>query len=194
MATLAHHIAQAGFRCVVFDAGGHGASAPEKIGFFTFMNDTRDLVAHLDAPIFAMIGHSAGALGMMRALSLYNVQASRYCVISAPLFPYVPLESMRATGASQEALDYVKAVLSDQFQMSWSSLTSGESFKGDGSAPLLAVYDTTDKKVRHTDADQIAALWPHSDIVKTSGYGHNKILQAEETLEAVTQFLTDRKE
>ena len=62
MAALAREIASHGFRAVFFDAGGHGASRVEKIGFFTFIHDTRDSLAHLGAPVFAMAGHSAGGL------------------------------------------------------------------------------------------------------------------------------------
>lgn len=122
MAALAPKIASQGFRAVFFDAGGHGASRIEKIGFFTFINDTRDILAYLAAPVFAMVGHSAGGLAMMRARALHGVAAQRYIVISAPLYPYVPLESMRGNGASLEALDHVKAMLAGQFQTSWSAL------------------------------------------------------------------------
>ncbi|MBV1885713.1 MAG: lysophospholipase [Parvibaculaceae bacterium] len=190
MATLARHLAAKGFQCMFFDAGGHGESQPEKIGFSTFIRDTRDFFAHIRMPVYALIGHSAGALAMMRARELYGVSAEKYGVISAPLFPYVPLESMRATGAPEEALDYMKAVLSDQFEMSWSALTGGESFAAEADKSLLAVYDTEDPMVRHTDAERVADLWSNATVVKTAGYGHNRILQAEETLAAVADFVS----
>src|SRR5271154_7012367 len=47
MAMLARETAKLGFRAVFFDAGGHGASDAEKIGFATFINDTRDITRHL---------------------------------------------------------------------------------------------------------------------------------------------------
>lgn len=189
MAKLAKEISTKGFQCVFFDAGGHGTSSEEKIGFHTFMNDTRDLAKHLDSQIHTLVGHSAGALAMMRARSIFNISAGRYCVISAPFFPYVPLNVMRDTGAPSHSLDYVKAILSDQFQMSWSSLVAGECFTAEQGKPLLCIYDVSDKKVRHTDADALGEVWPEAKIVKTKSYGHNRILQAEETLEAVLQFV-----
>jgi len=189
MATLARRLAAEGFRSIFFDAGGHGASRPEKIGFFTFIDDTRDLTAHLDTPVHALVGHSAGALAMMRARGLYGVAAEKYAAISAPLFPYVPLESMRGRGVPEAGLDYIKAILSEQFQMSWSSLAAGDAYLPEAGKKLLAVYDTTDERVRHTDADALAGLWPGTRIVKPAGYGHNRILQAGETLDAVADFL-----
>ncbi|MBV1934222.1 MAG: alpha/beta hydrolase [Parvibaculaceae bacterium] len=190
MATLARKLAADGFHCVFFDAGGHGASQPERIGFFTFINDTRDLLAFLGKPVHALIGHSAGALAMMRARELYGLSAERYGVICAPVFPYVPLETMRATGAPEPALDYMKAVLSDQFQMSWSDLAAGHSFAAEAGKEFLAIYDTADLTVRHSDAEVLAEIWPNAKVVKTDGYGHNRILKAEETLAAVADFIS----
>jgi pimeloyl-ACP methyl ester carboxylesterase len=189
MAALARRVAALGFRAVLFDAGGHGDSRAEKIGFFTFINDTADIAAHLGKPIFAMIGHSAGALAMMRARALHAVAAERYVVIAAPLYPYVPLESMQARGAPDDALAYVKAILSDQFRTTWTSLVEGVAYDPEKDKPLLAVYDKSDERVRHADAERIAARWPGTSVVLTEGFGHNRILQAEETLEAVSRFL-----
>lgn len=189
VAKLALEVAGKGHQCVFFDAGGHGDSRAEKIGFFTFMNDTRDVVRHFDTPVYALIGHSAGALGMMHARNLYGVSAQKYGVICAPLYPYVPLENLRLAGAPEQSITYIKAILSDQFQTSWSSMVSGISFQVDEGKPLLAVYDLDDKMVNHEDAEALRQLWPDTTIVKTEGYGHNKILQAPETIKAVLEFL-----
>jgi pimeloyl-ACP methyl ester carboxylesterase len=190
MATLAREIAKCGFRAVFFDAGGHGASRAEKVGFFTFINDTRDIVAHLGEPLFAMIGHSAGGLAMMRARGLYGAKAGRYVLIAAPFYPYVPLETMQRQGAPAETIPHIKAILSDQFQTTWAALVGGIAFDPEPDARLLAIYDTADERVRHSDAELIGSRWPGTHVVKTSGYGHNRILQADETLKAVAKFLT----
>lgn len=189
MAALAQAIAAKGFRAVCFDAGGHGASRPEKVGFFTFMNDTRDLTDHLGGTIHALVGHSAGALGMMRARELFGVKARKYALICAPLFPYPPLNNMRAAGASEATLAHVKAILSDQFRMSWSDLAKGACFAPEADAALFAAYDRADQTVSYDNAEALATLWPNAQIQKTEDYGHNRILQAPETLAAVPAFL-----
>ncbi len=191
MAPLAIKLAEEGFRCVFFDAGGHGASDAEKVGFATFMNDTRDIIAHLGEPVQALIGHSAGGLALMRARSIFGFAAQKYGIISAPIYPYVPLVNMRGRGAPEDALSYVKAVLCDQFQLGWSSLVKGDSFAPEEDKELLAIYDTEDPMVRHTDADEIAALWPDATVIKTHGYGHNRILKANETLDAFVNLIKE---
>ncbi len=190
MAALAHAIAEHGFRAVYFDAGGHGSSQPEKVGFSTFIADTRAIVRHLNVPVFAMVGHSAGGLAMMRARELHGISAERYVLIAAPLFPYPALETMFSRGATLEALDYVKAMLADQFQTNWSALVKGSAYIPEQGKSLLAIYDSGDKQVRHTDAERLAGIWSGALVLNTRGYGHNRVLQAPETLRAVTAFLS----
>jgi len=191
MAMLAHAIARQGFRAVFFDAGGHGDARAEKIGFFTFINDVRDIAEHLDEPLYAMVGHSAGGLAMMRARALHGIRAQRYAVIAAPFFPYVPLARMRANGASDTSLEYVKVFLSDQFQTDWSSLVRGAAFEPEDDKPILAVYDRADDRVSHDDAERIQNLWRQTTVVKTDGHGHNRVLRASETILALQRFLGD---
>lgn len=190
MAGLARSLASAGHRCVFFDAGGHGDSRPEPVGFDTFVRDADHLTRHLAAPVFAWICHSAGGLGMMAARALHGVSAQRYVCISAPRFPYVPLETLRAnTGAPDEVLNEVKPILAAQFQASWADLEAGHAYRPELGKPLLLAYDRDDERVRHADADAIAADWPGAQVLKTSGYGHNRILQSPEVWDAVHGFL-----
>ena len=190
MAGLARFLSEQGYRSVFFDAGGHGDSRPERVGFHTFINDVRDLTRAVDEPVHAWIGHSAGGLAMMRARKLYRVHAERYVCISTPLYPYVPLDSFRMqAGADEETLQFVKPILAEQFQTTWTGLTAGESYLPEDDAELLAIYDRDDKKVHHEDADRLAELWPGASVMKTDTYGHNRILQAPEVWERVGLFL-----
>lgn len=190
MAGLARSLAAAEFRCVFFDAGGHGDSRTEYVGFSTFIADSRDLTRAMGEEVFAWIGHSAGALGMMRSRALHGVKAARYVCISAPRFPYVPLVTLKKnTGASDEVLEHVKPILAAQFQTSWAALVEGEAFLPEPGKPLLLAYDRNDERVPDTDADFIAEVWPGAEVIKTEGLGHNRILQAPEVWLRVRDFL-----
>lgn len=190
MAPLARAIAARGYRALFFDAAGHGASAPGPVGFDSFIAASAALWDHVGGPVHAWVGHSAGGLAMMRARALHGVAGGRYVVISAPLFPYVPLERMRELGAPEAALEHVKMGLAEQFRTGWSRLAAGISFAPeDEGRPLLAIYDRDDTRVDHGDSERIAGLWRGCRIVKTEGLGHNRILQDAGVIEAVTGFL-----
>jgi pimeloyl-ACP methyl ester carboxylesterase len=210
MAPLARSLALAGFRCVFFDVGGHGDSRREPIGFDVFVNDAAALTNHVAEPVFAWIGHSAGGLGMMAARALRGLKAERYVCIAAPLFPYVPIETIKQKFApSEQVIDLVKRALAAQFESNWPALEAGEVFQPgfarnaharDGDAQnanernarkLLLAVDIDDERVRHADAERIAEVWPGARIVKTEKFGHNKILQSPEVLAQTLAFLKE---
>jgi pimeloyl-ACP methyl ester carboxylesterase len=190
MAPLARALTSIGFRCIFFDAGGHGDSRCEPVGFDTFINDVATLTEHVGQTVFAWIGHSAGGLGMMAARAMRGVRAERYICIAAPRHPYVPLESIRHKyDISDEVADRLKSALASQFESDWQTLEAGSAYRCDEASRLLLVYDIDDERVRHRDADRIAQDWPGARILKTGKYGHNKILQSPELREHTVAFL-----
>jgi Serine aminopeptidase, S33 len=190
MAPLAMALAAAGFRCVLFDALGHGQSAEGKIGFDTFANDTAALCDDLGASPKAMIGHSAGALGMMAARYRHRLSAEYYICLAMPLFPYVPLETLKEKyGFADQQLLPLKPLLAAQFGRSWADLENGCVFADDPQGQLTLIYDCADPRVQHRDADRIASLWPDANIIKTDGLGHNRILRDPQVITAIKTLL-----
>lgn len=190
MSPLANALATGGYRCIFFDAGGHGDSRPEPIGFDTFIKDAASLTQHVGEPVHAWIGHSAGGLGMMAARALKGIRADRFVCVAAPRFPYVPLESLKKKfGASDLALELVKPVLAAQFDTDWRSLESGAAYEPLGGSRLFLAYDLDDERVRHADADRIADAWPGAVTLKTGKLGHNRILRSTDVAERTLAFL-----
>jgi pimeloyl-ACP methyl ester carboxylesterase len=190
MAPLAGALAAAGFRTVLFDALGHGQSAAGKIGFDTFAKDTAALCEYLGASPKAIIGHSAGALGMMAARYCHGLSAEHYVCLAMPLFPYVPLETLKDKyGFADEQLLPLKPLLAAQFGRSWAELENGCVFADNPKSPLTLIYDRADPRVRHEDADRIAGLWPDAKIIKTDGLGHNRILRDPQVIAAIKTLL-----
>jgi pimeloyl-ACP methyl ester carboxylesterase len=190
MAPLAAAIAAAGFRCVLFDALGHGESDVGRIGFDRFGDDVAELCASLGEMPFALVGHSAGALGMMAARYRHGISAQHYVCLAMPLFPYVPLETLKGKFLfSDEYLAPLKPELAGQFDRSWAALEAGCVFAENPQGKLTLVYDRADPRVRHGDADAIAALWPDARVIKTDGLGHNRILRNPEVIAAIDTVL-----
>jgi pimeloyl-ACP methyl ester carboxylesterase len=194
LAPLATALSAAGFRCVLFDALGHGQSAGGRIGFDAFGYDTAALCSHLGETLHAVIGHSAGALGMMAARYRHGLSASHYVCLAMPRYPYVPLETLKGKfGFTDRQLLALKPLLAEQFDRSWSDLEAGCVFSGDPAGQLTLIYDLADPRVRHQDADAIAAVWPGAEVIKTDNLGHNRILRSPDVIAAIERVLRDNR-
>ncbi len=186
---MAHHLAKRGFAATFIDVRNHGASAPGHLGFDRFMKDAAELQACLGAPPFAWVGHSAGALGVMAARRILNLDASAFVCLATPFHPYVPLDKVRAVGAGPGVIEGLKALLAQEFSESWNDLEHGAVWSPQGRARLMAVYDETDATISTHDAWKVARKWQGARVMLTSGFGHNRILGAEMIIESVSDFL-----
>jgi pimeloyl-ACP methyl ester carboxylesterase len=191
MAPLAAQVAKLGFRSVAIDVTGHGASPENRTRWEYFLRDIAALSEALRADIYAYVGHSAGALTTMAARKLKGIRAQRYVCLCAPSFPFPPVRAIQEKlNPRQSILDRYKDYLASQFETSWRQLEAGNSYAGAGPEMLL-FYDETDRYVSHSEGDRIKSLCPGARLIKTSTYGHVKILTAPEVVRAVGDFLTE---
>jgi pimeloyl-ACP methyl ester carboxylesterase len=192
LAPLALQISKLGFRCVALDVTGHGASPKRHTRWSYFMRDVAELSRSLSGEIYAYVGHSAGALSMMAARSLQGIHAQRYVCICAPSHPFPPINVIKKRlDPRSSVIEGYKNFIARQFQTSWEGLERGEAFANAG-RDLLLFYDQADRFVTHDEGDKLLALCPGARLLKTNGYGHQRVLGAPELAQAVSEFLQDR--
>lgn len=190
MLRMALALAVHGFEAVVLDFGNHGGSDPTAMGFDRYMDDSRALADHLKVMPYAWVAHSAAALAIMSARRTHDLEARAYVTIAAPFVPYVPLNRFRKMGADEATVDQVKPMLAREFRTDWDSLEQGLAWQPDPASDLLAIYDLDDPMVSQGDGERISAVWPGCRILKTSGFGHNRILGAEPVIRETVSFLS----
>lgn len=186
---MAMNLAIAGYQAVVMDFGNHGEAAPAELGFDRFMIDARALADHLGTMPAAWVAHSAAALAILSARRTHGLSGQAFITIAAPFTPYVPLNRFRSMGAGEDAIEAIKPLLAQEFACDWDALEAGLAWQRDDTARLLAIYDTNDAMVQVSDCERIAAVWPDCRIIRTGGYGHNRVLGADEVVEATLEFL-----
>jgi pimeloyl-ACP methyl ester carboxylesterase len=188
MAPLAEYLAGQGFRSIAFDVAGHGTSREPQARWEWFIRDIA-AVAECLGEVAAFVGHSAGGLAMMAARNVKGIRAGKYVCICAPSYPYPPIRGIeRRLNPGRGVLERYKTYLGEQFQSSWAALEAGSAFAGAG-RDLLLCYDEKDRFIDHSEGDRIQALCPGSTHVKTSTYGHTRILAAPELMQAIGEFL-----
>lgn len=185
LAPLARYVSTLGFRAIAIEVSGHGESQVQRVSWGHFIRDIRASVALCGGPVHGFIAHSAGALATMAA----RVQASRYVCIAGPTHPHPFIaEVERTLGASPRVLRDMERHVAGQFGTSWAKLEACYAYRDAGS-DLLLCYDEKDRSVSHRDGDRLHALCAGSQLLKTQGYGHNRILGAAELREAISRFL-----
>lgn len=185
LAPLAQFVSSLGFRAIAIEISGHGAAPGVRLSWRNFLRDIRASTALCEGPVYGFVGHSAGALAMMAA----HIPASRYVCIAGPTHPYPFIgEIERVLGASPPVLRDLERAVASQFGVSWAKLEACFAYR-DAGADLLLCYDEKDRSVRHSDGDRLHALCAGSQLLKTQGYGHNRILTAPALREAIRAFL-----
>lgn len=191
MAPLAWQVAQLGFRSIAIDVTGHGDSPQRHTRWEYFLRDIAALSRSLGEEIHAYVGHSAGGLAAMAARAVHGIRARRYVCISAPSHPYPPIIAIqKRVSPRNSVLERYREYLAGQFQSSWALLQAGSAY-ADAGPEMLLFYDETDRYIAHSEGDRIRSLCPGARLIKTSAYGHQKILAARELAQAVGEFLQE---
>lgn len=190
MAPLAEHLAAQGYRCVAPDMRAHGASPGRRIRFIDFINDLPLLLAELQQPVHALIGHSAGAMTMMRARQVHGIQADHYISINGPRAPYPPvlqLDLQLRPGAN--VLARCKPYFAQPFGDRFEALDDGRIYTFAGQGQLLAIHDEHDDQVEPNDADVVIRSWPNGLSHRTHGLGHQRVLYDAGVHQRIARFI-----
>ena len=190
-APLVRELVAEGFRVVSFDAPAHGDSAGRS-------TDLRDWVAaaeqlqRSDGPFHAIVGHSFGGLAALTAART-TVPSSRVAVIAGASAPAAFLTEFSRTLRLEPA---VAARFEQRFGARFGLDREGIAAAYDAvrdplpsGAELLVVHDRADRRMPDADALRLhAAHAGRSHLLRTDGFGHNRVLQADPVLDAVVAF------
>ncbi|MEE9351483.1 MAG: hypothetical protein V3U78_04430, partial [Thiotrichaceae bacterium] len=88
----------------------------------------------------------------------------------------------------QALVDQVEAILQGSYKQV-SLTTLAPDFSEIGIKGLIA-HDQRDRLIPFEQAENLSALWPESQLVRTKGYGHNRILINKELIQTILDELT----
>lgn len=191
LAPLAQYIAWEGYRCVCIDVTAHGESAGERPSWRHFIADVAEAAAQL-GPIHTCVGHSAGGLAMIAARAMGRIRASSYACICTPSHPFPPIRAIKQLlNPPPHVLDACRNDIAREFETTWDRLEDGAPWRT-AVEPLLLVYDRNDRFIDHAEGKRILRRAPHACLIKTSGYGHTRVLATNELARALLEFLYER--
>ena len=188
---LVRELVAEGYRVVAFDAPAHGSSGGRR----TYLVDWLDVFGRLQdrhGSFHAMVGHSFGGLAALVGVA-GGTEAARVVTIAAPADADLLLAQFQGMLGYSDA---VSARMRERFAsryfpgepdpFAWLSTVRRPLPAG---VPLLVAHDDGDRMVPFTESGRIAAANTGAQVLATTGLGHNRILAADQVLDAVLAHL-----
>lgn len=177
----------AGYAVVAFDQPAHGRTDGQRVTLV-------DFACHLLAvqrrfgPAAAVIGHSLG--GAAAAVALANgLEAQRAVLIAPAADPLAAVERFaRVVGLARHLGRRMFSVFERRMKVDVSELQA-QHVAPRIARPALIVHDLEDAEVPWAEGERYARYWPQSRLLSTRGLGHNRIVDAADTIAASLRFL-----
>ncbi|MFY0663201.1 MAG: alpha/beta fold hydrolase [Natronospirillum sp.] len=176
-----------GYQVFALNGPGHGGDLNGPVHPGLIAEYIEDVVAELGG-VQAVIGHSMGGGTAMMAMAA-GVPVRQAVIISAPYsFSSVALRTAERLGLSGRAKARFMARMEKRAGYSFQSL-NGDHLLPEVDVPVLVVHDEGDRQVSFLDAERIAQRVPIGTLYATQGFGHGRILQSDEVVVRIVEFL-----
>jgi pimeloyl-ACP methyl ester carboxylesterase len=193
MTPIAAALVRAGFRAVLFDMPGHGAS--EKAGptnLYVYIQ-TLEALGRLIGPMHAIVAHSLGGCAAAIALGEKRVTAERAVLLAPALSPWAfSWHFANAIGLPRARVPGMVARTEEIVGQKADSLDAAKAVQG-LELPVYITHDPEDLDVPFDHGQALAAAWPGAQFLARPGVGHRRILKDPETVEGVVGFVTGRE-
>ncbi|WP_193509139.1 alpha/beta fold hydrolase [Cryobacterium sp. BB736] len=190
-ARLVRELRASGFTVVSFDAPANGASGGRRTSILDYL-DAIEQLQRKHGSFHTVVGHSMGTLATLVAIHR-GLTVGRLVGISGVA------EADNLYDGFRRALRLrpeIAAALPELFRSRVVRDDSGVELFSSVRAPLTAdirmllIHDRGDRMVPVEQSERLAAAHPRAQLIVTEGLGHGRILVADETLDAVMEFVT----
>lgn len=188
MTPIAAALVENGFRVVAFDAPAHGNSPGKRTELPVISHAILAIERQL-GPFRAGITHSFGGMCLLYAIE-QGLKLERVACIAPPLDVSMLVDQFANTlQLDEKTLAVHRRLLENRFGEAIWTLFSMPRWAAQMRIPGLIIHDEQDSYVDADNGKQIAAAWPDSELVLTSGLGHSKILKNRSVIDRLAAFL-----
>ena len=183
----------AGFAVVAYDTLSHGSSDPGPSGpgrsNALEHRDVLKAVVAAHGPAYGVIAHSLGS--MVAALALRDGIVPQRAVYVAPMIDITsygePFVRMLGGGPRIWAKFISRVEHRFGLRISYFDLVAIASELN--TPPLLIVHDRDDHETNWDASRRLASVWPDTQLLTTTGLGHNRILGDPAVVSAAVDFI-----
>lgn len=178
-----------GFRVVWLDLPGHGESDGRQTALPDMVRALR-AVAATCGPFHAAIGHSIGAAAIALAMR-GGLSLKRMVLIGAPASLSDYMRSFaRLLGISSEVRERLRLGIERRYGSKLDELDRIEDLCR-LETPALLFHDGEDRQVPFVHSQRIAGHLRRSQLVRTHGLGHYRIVRDASVIATTTRFIAD---
>ena len=188
MGAFARPLVDAGFGVITLDGPGHGQSSGRRSSVPQYA-EALAMLAEKVGPVHGIVTHSFG--GAATGWAAQRVPLAARLVFIAPpgdLDQYVTFFG-DLLGLSPKVLIRMVSLLVQRFNLRWDEVRYATLTPVDG-VDLLVIQDRDDKDSPFSNGLEVAAAWPDSRLVATSGLGHRRILRNPDVIAQTVDFLS----
>lgn len=190
-APLVRELVAEGFRIVAFDAPAHGASDGRRTDIRDWVSIARQLEQRYGA-FHAIVGHSFGALAALVAAREVTPVRSVTAIagVTSPATFLTTFGRMLGLGPATQ-VEFERLFLARVRKSGPFSIDDVAAHPLPTGTELLVVHDREDRQMADTDSLRLhAAHEGRSRMLRTTGFGHSRVLAADAVLDAVIAITT----
>jgi pimeloyl-ACP methyl ester carboxylesterase len=187
LAPFVRPLLASGKRVVAIDMWAHGFSPGVESNCVKFAEGIAGAQAEL-GPFQHAVGHSLGAAAILVA-AYAGCKFDSAVLISPPSILLVMQKFLAHKGAPQRLLEpFIQ--MSERYVGKLRSQADTLLISKYISMPLLLIHDHLDRRCPVSVSEQLAAAAANRKLIKTHGYGHHHIIEAQEVIDYTVEYLT----
>ncbi len=188
LSPLIQPVLNLGYKVALFDAPGHGDSDGIGSTYLEFVTSLALVAAHYP-DLQGVVAHSMGC-GATIVLASKMARADFKTVLIAPHYDMkTEFEAWaRSAGLLHYALDAFIRISEIRFAYKLDDINP-KNLTHLQKGPFLLFHDVDDRASKFQNSELLNHDLPNSQLIKTSGKGHNRILKDAEVLKKISAFL-----
>ena len=186
---LVKEIIEQGYTVIAVDMPGHGHSKGQTSNAFIFAQTVQYMQEKL-GHFYAVIGHSMGAGATAIAVGK-GLEADKLVLISGPSSIENVLKRFSGfVGLNRHASELFVTFIGKHVGVPASELDATELLQG-CNIPTLIIHDELDIEMPISESKRLAPAFNQVELFITQGFGHRKILKADEVILKISSFLSN---
>ncbi len=186
--TLIEDCVREGYQVIAWEGPAHGDNPGRKTNLAEFGSALKTDIEKKYGQVLAVIGHSFGGGASAYACRL-GLKAELLVLIGTPatvqgvferFWQWVRLGPKAYEHFVRKVMEYAQVPV---------EAVSLSSFISELPQRLLIVHDEDDRDIPFSEANDLKALRPDAEFLKTTGFGHRRLLKSSIVSESIIQFL-----